>query len=167
MSDRRIQAGLGLLYLLGGLILAEQVSELLVTLSPMKPDSAPWRFGAVGVTLGRTSVFLIADALIGLAAFGRRDWRFVRVWGILHLALGVALVVVVGGFALDILTVRAAVAKTARDNVALTSTRAVLVGISLAIFALWSGAKMARFGRIKHSADAPPVLFGPSASEPR
>ncbi len=168
MEDyRRFHAGLGLLYLLGGLILVEQASELILTLTPIHAEAAPWRFGAVGLTLGRTTAFLFADTLIGVAAFTRGDWRFVKVWGWLHLLLGVAVLAVLAGFALDVLTVRRAATGAQRRNVELTSLRAVLVGGAVAILALRAGLIMSRFGKRKTTEAGPQMVFDPAAAAGR
>lgn len=166
-NNRRAHLGFGLLYLLGALILLEQASELVVTLWPLHPEEAPWRFGAVGLTLGRTTAFLFADALIGIAAFARGDWRFLRVWGWLHLALGAAVAAVLLGFALDVLTVRRAATGDRRRNVELTSLRALLVGLAVVVLFFRAGWVMVRLRGKRAGQPGAQVIYDTAATSGR
>lgn len=161
----RWHSGLLILYLVGAVLITDQVSELAIALSPFRLGEIPWRFGAVGLALGKATPILIADALIGGAAFGRGNWPFLRVWGWLHLGLGAALLVVLLGFGLDVMTLRRVATGKARVDMGRTAIRVLLVGTALSVFGVRAGLLTLRTARARSQASrqsAPIVGGGPS-----
>jgi hypothetical protein len=143
------RSGLRLLYLLGALIILEQASELVVAMIPTNLASPSWRFTAVSLAFGKVTPLLFADALIGMAAFGRGDWTFVRIWGWLHIAFAVVLAALLVAFGLDALTFRRVAGPERRPEIERLTIRAALVGAAVIVFAFRAGLVSARTGRVK------------------
>jgi hypothetical protein len=164
VNERRLHSALGLLYGLGALILLEQFSEVVITAlanAAVTPGNAVWRYGMVGSTVGRTTVLVVADLLIGMAAIGRGNDRFLKVWGWLHAIGAVVLALLMVNFALDFLTVRRLAAAAAKRNVTLTGLRALVVGLVLAVTMMVAGLRMIAIARYRRTATRPTIIVSP------
>ena len=141
---------LGLLYLAGGLILADQLADLTATLlaNPPLPATTSWRFGTFGLVMSRASVFLMADVLIFAGALSLGHRTMVRALGIIHLVFAPALLAGLGMFALDWLQVRGQVGEQGRRAFDLAALRAAGLGFLGAVIAGWGGLAAFRAARV-------------------
>lgn len=129
LSESRARRLLALFYVAGLLLLIDQASEILATMYPAKIGVLTWRFGAVGLILGRVSSFLIADVLILCAAIALGHRAVVRGLAWLHLVLAVGIAAVLVLFALDTVQVRLTVQPGARRGVYLAVARTLGIGL--------------------------------------
>jgi hypothetical protein len=147
---------LGLLYLAGGLILADQLADLAATLLANAPQAVTtnWRFGTYGLVISRASVFLLADVLVFAAALALEHRRVIRVLAILHLLLAPALLVALGFFALDFLQIRGQVGDAGRRAFDLAAVRAAGLGGLAAVISGWTGFVAFRASRLSKASKA-------------
>jgi hypothetical protein len=140
---------LALLYVVGFLMAADQLADLLTTLlsAPMAPSSAQWRFGVFGLFATRVGVFLVAEVLLFTAALTLEHRTALRLLGALNLLLALALLAGFGVFALDTLELRRAVGAAAAglyESAALRAGVVSLIGVGLLGWSGWIAARPAR-----------------------
>ncbi|HEV8355781.1 MAG TPA: hypothetical protein VGQ17_03340 [Gemmatimonadales bacterium] len=148
-NDTRVQRLLGLLYLAGILLAADQIADLISTIlaNPVALDSIEWRFGAFGLAASRVSVFLVADVMLFTAAVARDDRNALRLLGVVNLIIALALVVGVGLFGLDALQLRRLVRSGASRRYDAASIRAAGVSLLGVVLLVWSGIMSFRSSR--------------------
>lgn len=132
---------LALLYVVGFLIAADQLADLLATVlsSPIAPGSAQWRFGVFGTFATRTGIFLVAEVLLFTAALALEHRTALRVLGGLNLLLAIAVLTGFGLFALDALELRRGVGVAAAGLYQSAAIRAGVVSLLGAGLLGWSG----------------------------
>jgi hypothetical protein len=140
---------LGLLYLAGGLILADQLADLAATLlaNPPLPATTSWRFGTFGLVMSRASVLLTADVLVFAAALALQHRRVVRALAIMHLLFAPMLLAGVGLFALDWLQVRGQVSEAGQRSFDLAALRAAGLAFLAVVISAWGGVAAFRASR--------------------
>jgi hypothetical protein len=140
---------LALLYVVGFLIAADQLADLLTTIlsAPMAPSSAQWRFGVFGTFASRAGLFLVAEVLLFTAALALEHRTAVRLLGALNLLLALAVLAGLGLFALDVLELRRGVGAAAAglyDSAALRAGVVSLLGAGLLGWSGWTALRAAR-----------------------
>lgn len=130
------------LLLMAVVILLDQATILLTSVYPANTGTVSWRFGVVGLTIGRVTPVLFGDALI-LAAALLAGWvGLLRALGVLHILAAVVLLGGVGFFALDAVEIRAQMALAQRTGLALGAARTILVGAVAGLLCLWLGVRL-------------------------
>jgi putative flippase GtrA len=135
------------LYLVGSLVILDQLTQLVIAILPFHLDQVNWRYAAFGVAIGYLASFLLADLLIIAAASGSGHRRFLRAWGVLHALLGLALLTVLPLYVLDVIVMRAFVRPELEAMVVATSVRHTIVGglggvtCFLIAWFLWRGSR--------------------------
>lgn len=157
---------LPLLYLAGGLILADQAADLLATVlsQPVRPGAAEWRFAVVGLLVTRTSVLLLGDLFLLGAAIGLEHRRVIRVLGILHLAAAAILGLSLGLFLLDAVQIKSTVPRDASGDLLLAATRAGALLLLGTVFLAWAGLRMVRGSRAPRAAANADLVVGRAGS---
>lgn len=122
-----------MLYAAGAAIAIDQYADLVATVWPLKPGELQWRFGFLGLFLGRMAPLLMADLLIIMGAIGMGHRLFLRLWGVLHIVLTVVLLGILGLFVLDALQVRTLVPPDGTRRLLFASGRAFGAGLMLAV----------------------------------
>ena len=154
---------LPLLYLAGALVIADQLADLVASLLAKGPTPtlAGWRFGAFGLLISRSSVFLIADVMFFTAAILLAHRKVIRALGAIHLLVAVLLLAGLVEFGLDWAEVRFQVPESGRSNFQYSSLRAAALALLMAAISVWTGIAALKatrtLGRRKHG-DASPLL---------
>lgn len=159
-----------LLYLAGGLILADQAADLVSTVlsQPVRTGSAEWRFAVVGLLVTRTSVFLLGDLFLLAAAIGLEHRRVVRVLGALHLLAALVLGAGLGLFLLDAVQIRSVVPAEGSGDLLLATARAGALLLLGTAFLVWTGLRTFRGSKpVRPAADANLVVGKTGSGEPR
>ena len=132
---------LALLYLAGAILIVDQVADLIGTFmaQPIALGSAAWRFGAFGLFSSRSSVLLVADAMLFAAAIGLDHRRVLRTLGFLHLLLAVTATAGLVVFALDALEVRREIRESASGLYHSAALRVAVVSLLASILLAWTG----------------------------
>ncbi|MGQ0702596.1 MAG: hypothetical protein ACT4PM_05635 [Gemmatimonadales bacterium] len=169
LSDPPVRKLLGLLYLAGILMLADQFIEILAALlmgsfAPA-PGAATWRFGAFGTVAGRFGLLLIADAFLFAAAIGLEHRVVLRSLGVIHLLLAVITLAALLVFGLDALEVRGRAQPPMAGRVTIAALRAAgLAALAIAIMSVAGVASLraTRKHRHKHghSREVPTIVDG-------
>jgi hypothetical protein len=126
ISSHAVRRLLGLLYLAGILVLADQAADLAATVlaKPLAPSQASWRFGVFGLLMTRASVFLIADVMLFIAAVALGHRKVLRALGALHALVALALLAGLLLFSLDWLQIRRDVSQAGARTFDLAALRA-------------------------------------------
>ncbi len=138
---------LGLLYVTGAVLIVDQLLILFTSISPLSPTSAGWRFGAMGLGIGRATPLLLADTLIILAALWLGHGLMMRIWGGVHFVLAVGLLVLLGLFALDAIQVRQQLVPEAQSAMLLGAARAAVMALVLSIWSAWLAIHLLRISK--------------------
>ena len=107
-SDSTIALGRAA-YVLGFMILAFNSLDFGANVWPWQPGSIQWRFGAVGLFAGPLASLVLGFFLIMAGAWTLKHRRMQRLMAIFSILTVVLLLVVMAGFTLDALQMRAAV----------------------------------------------------------
>lgn len=151
---------LALLYVVGLLMAADQLADLLTTLlsAPMAPSSAQWRFGVFGLLVTRAGVFLVAEVLLFTAALTLEHRTALRLLGALNLLLALAVLAGFGFFALDTLELRRGVGAGAAglyDSAAIRAGVVSLIGMGLLGWSGWTALRAAGDAASRRRESAP------------
>lgn len=96
-------------YVLGLMILAFNSLDFGANVWPWQPGSMQWRFGAVGLFAGPLASLVLGLFLLMAGAWTLKQRRILRLLAILAAVTVVLLLLVMAGFTLDALQMRAAV----------------------------------------------------------
>ncbi len=131
---------LGLLFLAGFVILADQAIDLAATvlLQPADTSTANWRVAVFGMAASRASLFLIADVLMLVAAVGLEHRRMLRLMSVTHAALAVILVIGLVLFARDTVEVQQTVGSAGRSHFLASIGRTMAVTMAGIGFLGWA-----------------------------
>jgi hypothetical protein len=132
----------GALLVMALVILLDQVTILAASVYPPNFDTAQWRFGAVGLAVGRATPVLFGDALLIGAALMAGWTGLLRVLGGLHVLAGLALLAGLAFFTLDAVEIRAQVTMAQRPGLTLGAARTMLLGGAAGLFSLWLGVRL-------------------------
>ncbi len=161
---------LGLLYLTGGVVIADQLADLAATILARNPTPAlaSWRFGTFGLLISRSSVFLIADVMLFTAAIRLGHRKVIRGLGVLHVLVALLVVALLAGFGLDWAEVRRQVPQAGVRSFEYSSLRAGLLALLVVGVSLWAGLVAFKATRVhgKHR-KAAPLLTGTPGDEAR
>lgn len=146
-------------YAAAALVLLDQGAELVAALVPFRAGEVDWRFGAFGLLVGRTTTAVLADVLVFVAAVGSGHRTFLRVWGVVHLAVAAVVVTTLVIFSLDVVELRRRVTVDAAGTFLVSSLRAGVVAVVAAVYCVWAGVAAFR-------APGQPVANGRGATAP-
>ena len=149
------------LYLVAGLVLVDQVSELLVSLRPWDLGRPHWRFGAFGLITGRATILVLLDAMVIAGAGLRGNVLLLRAWAVVHLVAGLALAAAIVLFALDTVQIRGTVTPAAIGGFQAQAARAALTSSLLVLFCLGFGVAALVAGR-RRGGDSQVVIVVPN-----
>ena len=117
----------GLLYFAGAVVLLVELLEILALVYPPHTSVASWRFGLLGVTLSRTAVFALADAMLLTAAIGLGHRTMLQTLGILHLVVAIVLLPAMVMYGLDVLVLRRSIRPEVVRGFDLTAARTLFL----------------------------------------
>ncbi len=143
-SMRSLGPMAGFLYFAAAVVFLDQLAILAASVYPVAMDSVQWRFGAVGLTAGRTTPFLLADLLLLAAGLVAGHRVLLRTVGALHLVVAVVLLGLVALFTLDALEMRQLLPLDTRAQALASAGRAEVALVAVAAFCLWVGVKVIR-----------------------
>ena len=137
-ASRRL---LGLLYLAGVLVIVDQLADLAASILAKNPTPAlaSWRFGLFGLLISRSSVFLIADVMLFIAAIRLGHRKVIRSLGALHFLAAVLLIAGLIGFALDWAELRLQVPEAGVRSFQYSTLRAAVLAFLLTGICVWTG----------------------------
>ncbi len=95
------------LYLFGLALMATAAVDLLTTVWPFRFGEVAWRYGFLGLAAGYLQTPTLGLVLIALAAHADERPGLIQAVALVCLATSVALVLVMGVFAMDVLQMRA------------------------------------------------------------
>ena len=93
-------------YLIGVLLIASPVTQLVLQLWPLRPSDVAWRFGAGGLATGTLLTPLVGFLVVIAIASVAQHRSVLRTLSVLAGAAAVALLPIMGLFALDAVQVR-------------------------------------------------------------
>jgi hypothetical protein len=139
--DSRLRKLVGLLYVAGAFLVADQVADLIATIAtaPVQLSSAQWRFGVFGLLVTRGSVFLVAEVMLWTAAVVLDHRNVIRSLAVLNLLLAAALAAGLGLFGLDALELRRQVKAGSGPRYDAAAARAILITLCGVVLLAWSG----------------------------
>lgn len=135
-KDRRV---LWLLYIVAAVILVDQALEVLSLVWPLRFGLASWRFGALGLALGKLEFLALADALLLATAVFLEHRRFLRILGLLHALVGLVVLAALGVFLLDGIQLRGVVQPERRREMTVAGVRSLMLGLVAGIACLVAG----------------------------
>lgn len=143
---------LALLYLVGVIILIDQLADVAATilLQPVASGTANWRVAVFGLVASRASIFLIADVLCIVAAVGLEHRRVLRLFSVVHGGLALAVLIGVLLFSLDAVEVLRTVRPAARSAFVAAAARAVTVALVGLLLLAWASVAGWRASRPPH-----------------
>ena len=124
----------GILYLAAIVILVDQAAILAASIYPLAFESVNWRFGAIGLTAGRATPFLLGDLLLLSAGILAGHRGFLRFLAAMHVLVAVLLVAALGMFVLDTLEIRQLLPLDARGNAMASATRAAIALLAMVVY---------------------------------
>jgi len=155
---------LGLMYVAGALVIADQLADLVASLLAKGPTPtlASWRFGAFGLLISRASVFLIADVMFFTPAVLLGHRRVIRSLGAMHFLVAALLLVGLVEFALDWAEVRFQVPESGVRDFQYSTLRAAALALLAAAILVWTGIVAFRATRshARHKHADSPLLAG-------
>ena len=144
LSWRPTEALRKFLLLAAVVIFVDQTAILLASIVPPTPSSPQWRFGAVGLAAGRATPLLVADLLLLLSLFASGSRVTLRVIAGIHVLVALAVLAILGLFALDTLEIRSLQPLEGRTQMMASAIRAAIALVVVAGYCLWSAAIIIR-----------------------
>lgn len=129
----------GVFALTGLVVIVDQSAIVLTQILPPHPGIIGWRYGAVGLTVGRATPLLLADLLLILAACWSANRVLIRVLAVGHFLLVPLLLAVLAAFALDAIQIIGGMPEPQVAATRAAAARAAAMLALLAGFALWAG----------------------------
>jgi hypothetical protein len=126
-------------YAVGALLVLLPLLEVALTVWPLRPAQATWRFGASGLLSNALLLPLLGTALLACAASLLEHRRALRALGTLSLVASVGLLLALGLFGLDTLRLRASVNPELALQFDVSSGRAALALLLVAFGWGWIG----------------------------
>jgi hypothetical protein len=105
------------LYVFAALLVLSPLMDLVSTVWPPRPGDFSWRYGFLGLLAGYLHTPILGLVLAMAVAFWQGHARALRITGALGCAAGVALLLAMGVFALDVVQMRAMRASEVRGAV--------------------------------------------------
>lgn len=143
-KNRRV---LWLLYVVAVVILLDQSLEVLSLVWPLRFPIASWRFGTLGLALGKLEFLALADALLLAAAVFLEHRGFLRVLGVVHTVVGLALLAALAVFLLDGIQLRQVVIPERRREMTIAGIRSLILGAAAGMACLIAGISLWRSQR--------------------
>ena len=137
VESRRARRLLSVGYGIGFLLVALPLLEWSLTVWPFRPGTSSWRFASVGLLSQALIQPIVGCALIAVTAFGLSHRLALRLCAGLYLAGALAILGVVGIFALDSIEMRAVVADPVQLQVEVTGVRVFLTYLAYAAMLSW------------------------------
>lgn len=137
----------GLLGVLGLLVLLDQVTGILTTAWPFRPDQLQWRYGAYGLVTARLSPLLLADLLLVAGTLLAGGWPSRLVVGVLNAVLALALLGGAGLFALDAIQMNPLLPLAGRQAAWVGGARAGVFGVAAGLVLAWVAVTLLRTAR--------------------
>jgi hypothetical protein len=129
----------GVFALTGLVIVVDQAAIVLTQILPATPGLLGWRYGSVGLTVGRTTPLLLADLLLMLSALWVSNRLLIRLLAVGHFLLVPLLGLVLLSFALDALQVIGGMPEPQVPATRAAALRAAGMLALLIGFAGWTG----------------------------
>ena len=169
LGNHAVRRLLGLLYLAGAIVIADQLADLVASIMAKNPTPAlaSWRFGVFGLLISRSSVFLIADVMLFAAAIWLGHRRVIRGLGALHFLAALLLLAGLLGFSLDWTEVRRQVPEAGVRSFQYSTVRASVLARFVAGISVWAGVVAFKATRVhdKPHRTKAPLLTGTSRDE--
>ena len=127
---------IGLLYLAGCTVLVLELGEIAVLTFPWHGEVASWRYGTLGALVSRTAALVLADVMLLGTAYLLGHQALLRILGVLHLILGIALLPLIAIYALDTLSLRGSIKPQFVRGFELNALRTIAVCLLGALAAL-------------------------------
>jgi hypothetical protein len=135
-------------YCVAVLLILVSLLDYAATVWPFQPAELSWRYGAVGLLSGFTLTPLLGGLVLSTTAGLAGHRAALRAVAVLHLAVALALLLLLIGFSLDVLQVRRDTAPDARLVTEVSSAKAAIkLGLTMAA-ALWLGVGGIRASRV-------------------
>ncbi len=136
----------GVFALTGLVIVVDQAAIVLTQILPATPGILGWRYGSVGLTVGRATPLLLADLLLMLSALWVSSRWLIRLLAVGHFLLVPLLGAVLLAFALDALQVLGGMPEPELPAARAAAARAAGMLVLLTGFAGWAGWLLWRVG---------------------
>lgn len=164
ISSKSARKLIGLLYVAGAVVIADQLADLAASILAKNPTPAlaSWRFGVFGLLISRSSVFLIADVMLFTSAILLGHRKMIRSLGALHFLAALLLLAGFLEFALDWAEVRLQVPQAGVRSFQYSTFRAGLLALLVVGISVWAGIVAFRATRVhgKQHRGRSPLLTG-------
>lgn len=148
LDSRRRDA---LLAVLAGLaavaVMTDQIGIVLTQILPANGTNPAWRFGAVGLTVGRATPMVLADLLLLYALLQSSSPFLVRAAAAMHVGVALLLGVILVAFALDAAQLAGGAPESGRRSMVVAAVRAGMMLALLSAFTAWVGTLLWRAAR--------------------
>ncbi len=130
-------------YFLGFLLIVTPMGDFLTNVMPMRPGSAEWRYGSVGLFAGFLLTPTLGVLILLFAAIVLEHRMVVKILSVLNLLVAILFLILIALFALDVVQVRASIPEDAvaevRSRFHIGAAKAVLKYLSMVVAFGWLG----------------------------
>jgi hypothetical protein len=140
-----------------------QLSEVIISITPMRLDDVTWRYGATGLLIGATPTIAIGIGLMLLVSALLDNRTAARWLGIAAMVVAVVVAFAILSFGLDALQVRRMIredTKPAFDDAGLKSMVLAIMFAPTLLYTGWQGIRFAKGAGEKRVTDGPPIVIG-------
>lgn len=144
-------------------LVLHQLSDLLISITPMRLDDVTWRYGATGLLIGATPTIAIGLGLMLLVSALLDNRSAARWLGIVAMVVAVVIAFAILSFGLDALQVRRMIREDAKpgfDDAGLKSMVLAILFVPTLLYTGWQGFRFAKGAGEKRVDDGPPIVIG-------
>jgi chromate transport protein ChrA len=144
-------------------LVLHQLSDLLISITPMRLDDVTWRYGATGLLIGATPTIAIGLGLMLLVSALLDNRTAARWLGIVAMVVAVVIAFAILSFGLDALQVRRMIREDAKpgfDDAGLKSMVLAILFVPTLLYTGWQGFRFAKGAGEKRVDNSPPIVIG-------
>ena len=162
-------------YLILGIAMVLPLIDLLVSLSPLRPTTLMWRFGAVGLLASAIGAPLLVLFLIYVLAYFSGDRKVMVACAVIAALVALMMIAGAGTFALDALQMKRRIQAAAQARFIMASAQALLkmglqglasLVLAVSAFRTLKGAKSLPGPRTEARASSSMLVGRPSVARP-
>jgi hypothetical protein len=159
----RQRALMSAVYPILAVLVLHQLSEVLISITPMRLDDVTWRYGATGLLIGATPTIAIGLGLMLLVSALLDNRTAARWLGIIAIVVGIVIAFAILSFGLDALQVRRMIREDTKpgfDDAGLKSMVLAILFVPTLLYTGWQGFRFAKGSGEKRVDNSPPIVIG-------
>ena len=139
LSSSQLRMLGSVMYFAAVALIINYLAQFVIQVWPLKFSELNWRVGAAGLLMDALLATVIPQALMYFAAFMNGDRKTLQLLRWLTIVTGVITLLMLLGFVLDSVQIRATLPQNVKSNFLKVALRAGLVGMLLSTMFVWFG----------------------------